>query len=199
MVLKGTRVTKTPYDTAGEITGHVAEKLEPGVKLWLDSAIAGAIQAASNEAMLECRRKHGPPTLRVKLNYSDSQLPKWARDGDAALDLYAAMDYVVPEGGTSKLDTGISLEIPYGYFAKIETRSGMASKGQFVTGGVIDASYRGPVHVVLNNYTSEPWPIKKGYRIAQMLILPVFAGAIEEAKELSETERGDKGFGSTGR
>lgn len=190
----------TPHDRAIAL----AARLGDGPTLTIDrhalvQAVAGEVQAASNVALFDCRAKHGPPVLRVKKLHPDAQMPKRAHAGDAALDLYAVEDGFLPPAETVKISTGLAFEVPPGWFLKIEGRSKLASLGYFPTGGVVDSSYRGPVHVVMNNFTSESYEIHKGDRIAQAVILPVFQGAMEEVAELTPTERGDKGFGSTGR
>lgn len=159
-------------------------------------------QAVSNEQLERCRAKYGPPVLRVQKKWPDATLPTRAYDQAAALDLYVIVDLEamwLNPGDYGKFRTGVAFEFPAGYFGKIETRSGHSSMGLFTTGGVIDGDYRGEVFVVLHNAGKEALCIRSGDRIAQMLILPVFQGGIEEAAELTPTERGDKGFGSTGR
>lgn len=165
---------------------------------WLVSSFTTLLQRATNEQLLECRRKHGPPTLLVKRLHPEATLPKRAYSDDAGFDLYACERQHILPNEVVKVSTGIAIEIPTGYFGLVVTRSSMAHKGVYVTGGVIDSGYRGPVHVVLNT-GAQSYEIKPGDRIAQMLVLPVFGGSVEEAAELSETSRGDKGFGSTGR
>lgn len=190
----------TPQDRAKALVSRLDRKggMVSADALALEQMMAQKMQAVSNAQLMECRAKHGPPTVKIQRLYADVSMPT-RKAGDAAYDLHASIAGYVPARSTVRAALGLKFEIPDGFFGKIETRSSMAAKGIHVTGGVIDSSYRGEVHVVLNNHTDHDYPFYAGDRIAQMLILPVFAGAIEEVAELTPTERGDKGFGSTGR
>lgn len=169
-----------------------------GQKAWLIDAITTAIQAASDEQLNRCRAKHGPPVVRVQRLAGNATLPKRAYSGDAGFDLFAAERCNILPNGVAKISTQIAVEIPHGYFGYVATRSSMAAAGVFATGGVIDGSYRGPIHVVLN-VGPNGYEVLSGDKIAQLLILPVFPGGVEEAEELTPTERGAQGFGSSGR
>ncbi len=148
------------------------------------------------------------PTVKMQRIHPGAILPT-RKDGDAGFDLYAVEDMTITPRGFARLAIGWNIEIPWGWWAKIECRSGLASKGFFTTGGVLDPSYRGEPKVFLHwlpegaenavMMSSDEHNFRPGDRIAQMLILPVFQGGIEEVAELTPTERGDKGFGSTGR
>lgn len=203
---EGTRVTpRLIEEQAADIVHHL-NSLNGAERIWLTSAIMGAIttaiQSASNEALLECRRKHGPPTLLVKKLHPDAILPTRAYGQAAAFDLYARIEereiHLEP-GAYAMVRTGCGFEFPAGFHGKLEARSSHANAGLFTAGGVIDGDYRGEVRALLHNGGQDKFVIHHGDRIAQMLILPVFAGAIEEVEYLTPTERGDKGFGSTGR
>lgn len=140
------------------------------------------------------------PTLRVKLLHEDAEKPTRAHDGDAGLDLRAVHTYVIEEGIT-KVRTGIGVEIPYGYVGLLFIRSSIATKRGLELAnsvGVIDAHYRGELIVALKNEGNEPVTIRKGERIAQLVISPILLPTVEVVDELSETERGEGGFGSTG-
>jgi dUTP pyrophosphatase len=132
------------------------------------------------------------------------------REGDVGYDIYAAQDAYLygldyRNNGTNhraKISTGLHLEIPEGYMGLIKDRSSMADKAISVHAGVIDTSYRGEIKVKLQNNHHGGYQIKAGERIAQMIFVPVGIFPLEEVfskEELSETERGDKGFGSTGK
>jgi dUTP pyrophosphatase len=127
--------------------------------------------------------------------------PKRAHNTDAGYDLCAASDFLVPANGTSKIPTGLFLELPIGFEAQVRSRSGLADKcGLFVLNspGTVDAGYRGEVGVLLHNTTNEDTLIKRKDRIAQMVFqwLPPFE-LLEIQGELSESDRGENGFGST--
>lgn len=123
------------------------------------------------------------------------------RDGDAGYDLYAVDEYVIKSGDRALIETGIHLEIPDGYVGFVKDRSSMAVKGLHTMGGVIDSSYRGEIKVVLRNTLPSPYTVERGQKIAQLVILPCFVQALEPVSQLDDltsTERGEGGFGSTG-
>jgi dUTP pyrophosphatase len=140
--------------------------------------------------------------IKVKKLVDDAVLPKYAHPGDAGLDLFAAEENTLAPGGTGLVKTGISLELPEGTEAQVRPRSGLALKHSVTvlnSPGTIDEGYRGEVGVIMINHGSEPFHIEKGMKIAQMLIKPVYTVEVEEAVELSDTSRGEGGFGSTGK
>ncbi len=116
---------------------------------------------------------------------------------DAGYDLYAAFDIEIGAQPT-KVPTGTLVEIPDGYFGKIYDRSSMAARGIKVSGGVIDASYRGEIQVLLET-SGLPELISKGERIAQIVFQPCLNAPLVRVERLEPTARGDGGFGSTGR
>jgi dUTP pyrophosphatase len=142
-------------------------------------------------------------SIKVRKEYQDSKLPTRATDCAAGWDLYA----YIPHGATGfvpgtrgVISTGISIEIPEGYEGQIRPRSGMAAKQGLVAAfGTIDSDYRGLIGVNLFNHSFNSATIEHGQRIAQLVIAPVLKVSFEEALELSETERGSKGFGSSGK
>lgn len=140
--------------------------------------------------------------LRVKKLVDHAVLPKYAHPGDAGLDLFAAEDKVLTAGGSGLVKTGISIELPEGTEAQVRPRSGLALKHSVTvlnSPGTVDEGYRGEVGVIMINHGSEDFHIEKGMKVAQMLIKPVYTVEVEEASELSDTSRGEGGFGSTGR
>ncbi len=125
-------------------------------------------------------------------------IPKYAHPGDAGFDLHAIENYLLNPKEKIIVKTGLRMEIPSGYYGSIRDRSGLAAKhGIHVLAGVVDSGYRGEVGVVLINLGEENFKINKLDRIAQMIIQPHAICDIEEA-EVSETVRGEGGFGSTG-
>lgn len=137
--------------------------------------------------------------LKTKKIDAAASLPTRATAGDAGLDLCSVEDVVIQPGDRLVVRTGIAMEIPSGYAGLVWDKSGLAAKkGLKTMGGVIDAGYRGEIQVVLANLGSEPHPIAVGDKIAQLLIQKVELPDIVEVAELSDTERGDGGFGSTG-
>ena len=128
--------------------------------------------------------------------------PAKAHPDDAAYDLRSRVDTVLAPGKTSLVPTGVFLELPVGYEAQIRCRSGLALKHDLSlpnAPGTVDAGYRGEVGVIVFNRGSEPFPVKRGDRIAQMVIAKLPEVELVQVEELSDTERGAGGFGSTGR
>ncbi len=136
--------------------------------------------------------------LKVKKLNSETKLPSYGHKGDAGLDLFSCEDVVIPAGERKMVSTGISTEFPEGYVALIWDKSGIASSGIKTMGGVIEYTYRGEYKVIMFNTSKEDYEIKKGQKIAQLLIQPILTAEVQEAGELSETKRGNGAFGSTG-
>jgi dUTP pyrophosphatase len=126
-------------------------------------------------------------------------LPTRAHADDAGLDLYGLEDVAFAPGNGGVVRTGVAVAVPAGHVGLVCDRSSMARRGLKTGGGVIDAGYRGEIGVVLWNISSEPQTVKKGERIAQMLVIPISTPAPVETDDLGATARGVGGFGSTGR
>ncbi len=138
--------------------------------------------------------------LKIKKLNPDGRLPAYAMPGDAGLDLFSAGDFVLRAGEKGAVPTGIAMEIPDGFVGLVWDKSGLAIKNGLKTlGGVIDSGYRGEVLVGMINLGPADFTFAKGNKVAQMLIQKVERPEIVEAAELSEAERGDKGFGSSGK
>ena len=116
----------------------------------------------------------------------------------AGYDLESGITTEIPPGSTIALPTGLQMELPEGYFGKIESRSGMALAGLITVGGVIDSDFRGEVKVLLYNNSGHAQKIKKGDRIAQLVLLPLLNAEMVPVDQLTATQRGTSGFGSTG-
>ena len=133
----------------------------------------------------------------------DVPLPKYAKPGDAGADLCSRVDMVLPAGERALVPTGISLALPPGYVALVHPRSGLAIKhgiSMVNTPGTVDAAYRGELQVIMINHDlNEPFTIKKGDRIAQLVIQKVENADFIEVESLPGTHRGEGGFGSTGK
>lgn len=139
--------------------------------------------------------------LFKKLN-KNAVTPTYAKIGDCCCDLYSIDDVTIIPGGRRLIDTGIAIELPSGFEAQIRPRSGNAwRQGVTVlnTPGTIDEGYRNSIKVILINHGDGYFTIKRGDRIAQMKFSPVYTGCFIEVDELSSTERGTDGVGSTGR
>lgn len=136
----------------------------------------------------------------VKILHKDAVLPEYKRPGDAGMDLYATHDVLLEPNAQETVHTGIAMAIPDGYVGLIWDRSGMAADyGIKTLAGVIDSNYRGEVCVVLCNLSRFHYKVEKGDRIAQMIIQEVEEVVIHMTDELTESNRGEAGFGSTGR
>jgi dUTP pyrophosphatase len=143
----------------------------------------------------------GTITVKVKKLSPEAQIPKAANPGDVAFDLFSIINHNLEPSSRHPIPTGIAVEIPRGYEGQVRPRSGLGLKyGLTVinTPGTIDSGYRGEVHVTLLNLGTEPFQVTKGMRIAQLAIRPVPNIDFVEVEELSDTERGEGGFGSTG-
>lgn len=138
----------------------------------------------------------------TKLN-EGAVIPKYGTEYSAGADLYNLPDgeIEIAPGATALIHTGIALEIPEGYVGLIFARSGLATKRGLAPAnkvGVIDSDYRGEIMVALHNHTSSPARVDGGERVAQIAIIPYIKADFELADELSDTSRGEGGFGSTG-
>ncbi len=134
-----------------------------------------------------------------KLDFG-AKVPVYATEGDAGMDLFSNEELILKPGERVLVSTGISSEFPMGYVALIWDKSGLAvKKGIKTMAGVIDCGYRGEWKIALYNTSNEDFKIEKGDKIAQALIQPIEHASIKEVSEdLSESERGEGGFGSTG-
>jgi dUTP pyrophosphatase len=143
------------------------------------------------------------PDLPVRRLDPGLPLPAYAHPGDAGADLRAADEVVLPPGGRATVGTGMAIAVPDGYAAFVHPRSGLASRhGITVVNapGTVDAGYRGEVRVVLlNTDPAEPFTVRRGDRIAQLVVQPVTRVRFVDVAELPTTPRGEGGFGSTGR
>jgi dUTP pyrophosphatase len=130
------------------------------------------------------------------------ELPAYETEHAAGMDLRAAEAAILPPGGRALVATGFAIALPHGFEAQVRPRSGLAAKhGVTVLNapGTIDADYRGEIKVILINHGAEAFAIKRGDRIAQMIVAPVTQIKLNERASLSDTARGAGGFGSTGR
>lgn len=127
-------------------------------------------------------------------------MPQRAHPTDAGLDLRSRWYTLIPAHDSAIFDTGIHIALPEGYYGKIEGKSGLNVKSGIVSlGGTIDEPYRGSIVVKLYNMTDEDYVVKAGDKIAQLVIMPYITPELEVVTELDETDRGNNGFGSTGR
>ena len=138
-----------------------------------------------------------------------AKMPTRAHPWDAGLDLYTPVDATVPKSrvrifddvhvGSVTIDTGVRVQIPEGYAGFIKSKSGLNVNHGLTADGVIDAHYTGSIRVKLYNHTDADYRFKAGDKIAQLVIVPCLLPELELVDSLEETDRGDGGFGSTGR
>ena len=142
-------------------------------------------------------------TIRTKLLRESASLPTYGSGAAAGADLRACLDapVTIAPGQTVLIPTGVAMEIPLGYAGLVYARSGLSVKRDLAPAnkvGVIDADYRGEIFVPLHNHGKEPQTVEHGERIAQMIITACPASEFVQSDELSDTARGEGGFGSTG-
>lgn len=138
--------------------------------------------------------------LKVKKLSDTASIPIYATEGAAGMDLFSDEEVELKPMEIRAVGTGIAVEIPQGYEGQVRPRSGLALKGITVANapGTIDSDYRGEVKVILINLSGKKFKIEKGMRIAQLIISRCGRVEVEEVSELSDTKRGEGGFGSTG-
>lgn len=138
--------------------------------------------------------------MDIKVVLDDgAYMPEKAHNVDAGFDIRTPIDVVVESKWHSFIDTGIHIEIPEGYVGMIKSKSGLNCKNNLVTEGVIDTGYTGTIGVKIYNHGKDDYKFKAGDKITQLVILPIPEVNLIQVDKLEETERGDNGFGSTGR
>ena len=140
-------------------------------------------------------------TLRFRKVHPDAVLPSYAHPSDAGMDVRSVEDLMIAPGKRALVHTGLVMLLPPKYEAQVRPRSGLALKSGVTvlnTPGTIDSGYRGEVGVILANFGDADFQVKKGDKIAQIVIAPVTQPEIVETTEVDETDRGTGGFGSTG-
>ena len=172
------------------------------------AVITGGIPAAISVACPMAFEREGegvdPVLVKVKRKDERVSVPRYESAGAAGMDLRAFIDadVTILPMGRAKIPTGLYIEVPQGYEAQVRPRSGLADRHGITilnAPGTVDSDYRGELEVILVNLGSEPFTLKNGDRIAQLVISPVIRSLLSEAASLSETRRGSGGFGSTGR
>ncbi|HMU42439.1 MAG TPA: dUTP diphosphatase [Ignavibacteriaceae bacterium] len=141
---------------------------------------------------------------RISNDFNDIELPHYATEGSAGMDIRAAVndELIVNSGATTLVPTNLSVEIPEGFEIQVRPRSGLAvnhSIGILNSPGTIDSDYRGEIKIILFNFGKKDFIIKRGDRIAQLIISKVFHASLIEHDELNSTQRGSGGFGHTGK
>ena len=140
--------------------------------------------------------------IRIKKIRDNAVTPRYEHDGDAGMDLYAVEDSVLHPGERKLIPTGFQVEVPKGYEMQVRPKSGLALKHGITvlnTPGTVDSCYRGEVGVIILNTSDRDYEVNAGEKVAQAVIARVEKAVVEEVEELTETQRGAGGFGSTGR
>lgn len=136
--------------------------------------------------------------MKIKLD-NGAFMPTRAHETDAGLDIYAREAQVVPACGSAVFDTGVHIELPKGTVGMLKSKSGLNVKHGLTSEGVIDVGYTGSICVKLYNNSPVTYRVNKGDKISQLVIMPILTPSLELVEDLEETERGNGGFGSTGR
>jgi dUTP pyrophosphatase len=138
--------------------------------------------------------------LKIKKINTDAIIPQYAHKGDAGFDLFAIEDTTIKKNERIVVKTGIAMEIPTDYVGLIWDKSGVSVKAGIKTiAGVVDSTYRGEILVAVINLSDSDYKFEKGHKVAQMIIQKKETVEFEEVNELTETKRGEGGFGSTGK
>jgi len=140
---------------------------------------------------------------RLSSLFDDLELPHYATEGSAGMDIRAAVldEIILMPGKVYLIPTNLSVEIPAGYEIQVRPRSGLAAKhsiGILNSPGTIDSDYRGEIKIIMMNFGEENFIIKRGERVAQLVISKIYQANISEVKELNNSKRGKGGFGHTG-
>ena len=135
--------------------------------------------------------------IKVKLLNQNARMPEYAHLDDAGMDIFSAENKIIQPRQTVTIGTAIALEFPTGFVGRVLDRSSWGVTGIHTFAGVIDSGYRGEYKIVLHNSTDLPFEIKQGDKIAQIVFYKFYRAEIQPSDELTESDRGKKGFGST--
>lgn len=168
-------------------------------RVYVDDSLVGYAETASEARKIADNHiaSHDARVLKVKLDESAYE-PVRAHPSDAGLDLKSTRTFWLHPGHQEYVDTGVHVQIPSGYVGLLTSKSGLMKSG-ITTRGTIDSGFTGSIGVVMYNHGKEGVKVEEGMKITQLVILPVITPVIEIVDELEDTERGDGGFGSTGR
>ena len=136
--------------------------------------------------------------MKIKLD-NGAYMPTRAHDTDAGLDIYARDSQIVPAKDSAIFDTGVHIELPYGTAGMLKSKSGLYVKHGITSEGVIDVGYTGSIVVKLYNHSRYDYKVNVGDKISQLVITKIITPPLEVVETLDETERGNNGFGSSGR
>ena len=152
----------------------------------------------SIKIVLEIRSKAEECKMKITLD-KGAKMPTRAHSTDAGLDLYAMDTQIVPAKESAVFDTGVHVELPEGTAGFLKSKSGLNTKHGITSEGVIDVGYTGSIVAKLYNHSGKDYKVNAGDKITQLVIVPILTPELELVESLGETERGNKGFGSTGK
>jgi dUTP pyrophosphatase len=136
--------------------------------------------------------------VKVKLTHPDAKIPEYKHPGDSGMDIRSVEKIMINHCQSIGVHTGVCVELPEGYELQARPRSGLARKGIVAEFGTIDSGYRGELIATLTNHSMIPFTVEKGDRIAQLVLQPTYKAKMTQVDELSDSVRGEGGFGSTG-
>lgn len=136
--------------------------------------------------------------MKVKLD-PGCYLPERAHELDAGYDLRSPITAVIPPYSSAVINTGVHIEIPAQHVGMLKSKSGLNVKHDLTSEGVVDAGYTGSIQVKLYNHGQHTYTVHKGDKVSQLVVMPIITPALELVEALDETERGENGFGSSGR
>ena len=161
--------------------------------------VSGCAFSKAIPAQWNLEKAKVPLTLPVQLD-EGAYMPERAHSTDAGLDLRSPVDILVPcSGGSAIIDTGVHVQLPPDSVGMLKSKSGLNVKHGIVSGGVIDCGYDGSITVKLYNHSDTAYQVKRGDKISQLVILPILRPTPVQVDKIEGGERGDNGFGSTGR
>jgi dUTP pyrophosphatase len=137
--------------------------------------------------------------VKCKLMHPNAKLPIKTYESDSCFDLYSVEEVIIPAHSWREVSTGIIVEPPLGYGLFLRARSSQGIKGIQMHNGTIDCGYRGILGTIVYNHSNEPYCVKIGDKVGQAFVEPILQVVFEQVEELSESERGEKGFGSSGK
>ncbi len=185
---------KQSYDTIAEDYFKLVSPTSPKGRYL--TALIGVYKDILNKILQEGFTR--VVNVKILKENEEATIPTYAHFSDAGADLYANEDVEILPNEVKIIPTGLKIEVPDGYELQVRPRSGMTVKTNVIAQfGTIDADYRGPVGVMLYNHGTEPYQVHKGDRVAQAVLAPTFHANFMLTDKLSETERGEGGFGST--
>ena len=182
---------KMTYDFDNELFNDLKLPDDYGDSIFIDTSMIGGLDLS----LLRAKIKTG-----IKL-MDGAKMPDYASSGDSGADLYILHHTYIPAGAKGfKVRTGVKLDIPNGFEVQVRPKSGVSTNTNLrVILGTVDSGYKGEVMIIVDNISDQPIEVPKHKAIAQMVLMPVPMMIFEEKDELSTSERGENGFGSTGR